>query len=42
VRDELVALQLAGVRLADARTGEPYDLGDLRGVHVLSLVRHRY
>jgi hypothetical protein len=42
VRDERVELPLAGMRLTDARTGWPYDLGDLHGVHVLSLIRHRY
>ena len=42
VRDERVKLPLAGIRLTDARTGRPCDLGHLRGVHVLSLVRHRY
>lgn len=42
MREEQVDLPLAGILVADARSGRPYDLGDLRGVHVLSLVRHRY
>jgi len=42
VRDERVALPLTGVQLVDARTGEPFDLGGLRGRHVLTLIRHRY
>jgi hypothetical protein len=37
-----VRLPLAGVRLADARSATVLDLGTLRGVHVLTLIRHRY
>lgn len=42
MRDELVDLPLRGVRLLDARSGGCVDLGALAGVHVLTLVRHRY
>ncbi len=42
MRDEQVHLALSGIRLTDARTGVLLDLGDLAGVHVLSLIRHRY
>lgn len=42
MRDERVHLPLAGLRLTDARTGEPFDLGELPGVVVLTLIRHRY
>lgn len=36
------AVDLAGIALPDARTGATVGLGGLRGVHVLTLVRHRY
>lgn len=42
MRDERVRLPLAGITLTDARGSEPVDLGALRGVHVLTLLRHRY
>lgn len=42
MRDEPVRLPLAGITPADARSGRPVDLGALRGVHVLTLLRHRY
>jgi hypothetical protein len=42
VRDEKVHIPLAGIRLTDCRTDETVDLGDLAGVQVLTLVRHRY
>lgn len=42
MRDEAVHLPLTGIRLADVRSGAPVDLGELSGVQVLSLIRHRY
>lgn len=42
MRDESVHLRLDGIVLSDARTGEPVDLAALRGVQVLTLIRHRY
>ncbi len=42
MRDETVHLPLAGIRLTDARSGEPLDLGELPDVAVLTLIRHRY
>lgn len=36
------ALDLAGLTLPDSRTGAAADLGGLAGVHVLTLIRHRY
>lgn len=35
-------VDLAGLALPDSRSGHRMDLGALRGVHVLTLVRHRY
>lgn len=42
MRDETVHIPLAGIRLADCRTGEIVDLGELPGRAVLTLIRHRY
>ena len=39
---EHVGIDLRGLVLPDARTGEPLHLGDLRGVTVLTALRHRY
>jgi len=35
-------VDLAGVVLPDARTGEPFDLGAGHGLVVLAVIRHRY
>ncbi len=35
-------IDLAGLRLPDSRTGAVVDLSQLTGVHVLTLIRHRY
>lgn len=35
-------VDLEGVVLADARTGEPFDLGTDHGLLVLAVIRHRY
>jgi hypothetical protein len=42
VRDENISIELAGVVLTDARATARVDLGDLAGVHVVTLIRHRY
>lgn len=42
MREDTVHLPLRGVRLSDARSGALLDLGDLPGVQVLTLIRHRY
>jgi hypothetical protein len=42
MRDERVHLPLAGLHPLDSHTREPCDLGALAGVHVLTLIRHRY
>jgi hypothetical protein len=42
VRNERVRLPLRGLRLPDVRTGAPVDLGELPGVRVLTLIRHRF
>ncbi len=36
------AVSLAGVTVTDAHSGASLDLGTLRGVHVLVLMRHRH
>ena len=36
------AIDLAGLTLPDSRTGPAVELGGLAGVHVLTLIRHRY
>jgi hypothetical protein len=35
-------LSLSGLAVTNAATGESCDLGDLRGVHVMVLMRHRH
>jgi len=35
-------VDLAGVVLPDARTGEPFDLGGGHPLVVLAVIRHRY
>lgn len=42
MREDTVHLPLGGIVLDDARGGAAVDLGSLAGVHVLSLIRHRY
>lgn len=42
MRDETTDDPLGGIELTDARTGAAVDLGGLRGVQVLSLIRHRF
>ena len=37
-----VTIPLAGIRLTDTATGQPVDLGNLDGVHVMVLMRHRH
>ena len=36
------SIDLAGLALPDSRTGGLVALGDLAGLHVLTLIRHRY
>jgi hypothetical protein len=35
-------LSLSGLTATQAETGEPWALGNLRGVHVMVLLRHRH
>ncbi|MGQ0574545.1 MAG: hypothetical protein ACT4RN_10115 [Pseudonocardia sp.] len=42
MREDRRALPLHQVTLPDARTGDPVALGDLAGVRVLTLLRHRH
>lgn len=42
MREVEVDIPLTGLRLFDAGTGAAFGLGELRGVTVLSLIRHRY
>ncbi len=35
-------VDLTGIVLPDARTGDPVDLGSLPGVAVLTAIRHRF
>ena len=35
-------IDLAGLSLPDSRTGAAVELSRLPGVHVLTLIRHRY
>lgn len=41
-RREQVIIPLAGIEVVDAATGTARDLGDLPGVHVMVLMRHRH
>jgi hypothetical protein len=41
-RVEHVSIDLAGLNLPEARTGQTLALGELTGVHVLSVIRHRH
>ncbi len=40
--EQRLELPLAGIVLPESRSGESLDLGSLSGVHVLTLIRHRY
>lgn len=42
MREDTVHLRLRSIGLTDARSGARVELGDLGGVHLLSLIRHRY
>jgi len=42
MREDAVHLPLRGIGLTDVRSGATVDLGDLGGVQLLSLIRHRY
>lgn len=42
MRDETTDHPLDGIELTDVRTGAAIDLGGLRGVQVLTLIRHRF
>lgn len=42
MRDEAVQISLQDVELPDASNGRAVALGDLQGVQVLSLIRHRF
>jgi len=39
---ELAQIPLRGIHAVDASTREPVDLGDLPGVSILVLMRHRH
>jgi hypothetical protein len=39
---DTTAVRLAGIELVDASTGHRRDVGDLDGVHVMVLMRHRH
>lgn len=41
-RRERVTIPLAGIEVVDAATDAARDLGDLPGVHVMVLMRHRH
>lgn len=41
-RHRSVDVPLAGLTVTDARERGTLDLGDLRGVHVMVLMRHRH
>lgn len=41
-RDLSVSVPLHGRRVVDARSGDERDLGDLAGVHLMVLMRHRH
>lgn len=42
MRDRRTDIALDDIELTDARTGRPARPGDPAGVHVLTLIRHRY
>ncbi len=42
MRETTVRIPVRGIRLIDAPTGELVDLGEIQGVAVLTLIRHRY
>ncbi|RZT83857.1 hypothetical protein EV383_0676 [Pseudonocardia sediminis] len=42
MRETATDLSTTGIRLPDAVTGAVVDLGDRRGVEVLTLIRHRF
>ena len=39
---EDVTIDLTGIELTDAETGQPVQLASIGGVHVLVLLRHRH
>jgi hypothetical protein len=39
---EDVTIDLTGIQLTDAKSGQPVRLASTRGVHVLVLLRHRH
>jgi hypothetical protein len=41
-RSHDTAVNLAGLSVTDANSGTTLDLGTLRGVHLLVLMRHRH
>jgi hypothetical protein len=42
VREQHIDTDLHAIVLTDVSTGSPVDLGDLPGVQVLTLIRHRF
>jgi hypothetical protein len=42
LRAEDVAIDLAGIALTDAASGQPVPLAELDGVQILVLMRHRH
>ena len=41
-RTRHVDVDLRGIALQDGRSGQLHELGDVAGVQVLTLIRHRY
>jgi len=41
-RSQQIRVDLRGVMLPESRSRKPWDVGSQVGVHVLSLIRHRY
>jgi hypothetical protein len=39
---EDVSIDLTGIQLTDAGSGQPVPLANIRGVHILVLLRHRH
>jgi hypothetical protein len=42
VHEDVTDIPLDGIDPTEVRTGARVDLGRLRGVHVLTLIRHRF
>jgi hypothetical protein len=42
MREVAARIPLGGIRLTDSRSGGLVDLGELTGVMVLIVIRHRY